>query len=72
MLAAAHLFLRICEPYGFLRSPVQHLNAPIISASLCFPFDMALLLVAQNHIDFPADCGLRLLGQRFLVFYLPT
>src|ERR1700722_17558724 len=28
-----------------------------ISASLCLPFDIALLLVPQNHIHFPAVCG---------------
>ena len=29
----------------------------MISASLCFPFDMTLLLLPQNHIHFPADGG---------------
>jgi hypothetical protein len=32
-------------------------NGPMISALLCFPFDMTLLLVPQNHIHFPADGG---------------
>ena len=30
-------------------------DAPIISASRCFPFDMTLLFVPQNHIHFSAD-----------------
>ena len=39
------------------RSASNCFNGPIISASLCFPFDIALLLVPQNHIHFPAVCG---------------
>lgn len=46
-----------------------NISMPQSSPLRWLPFDMALLLVPQNHIDFPADCGLRLLGQRFPVFW---
>jgi hypothetical protein len=43
-------------PYILGRPPrPQLLQAPIISASLCFLFDIPLLLVPQNHIHFPAN-----------------
>ena len=50
----------------FLRwSPrLQLLQRPNHLASLCFPFDMALLLAPQNHIHFPAHCGGQVTGPK--------
>src|SRR5882724_2460789 len=50
----------ISRPTSSARRPASNcFNAPIISASLCFPFAMSPLLVPQNHIHFPADCGVQ-------------
>src|SRR5271155_4575621 len=46
------------RPTSSARRPASNcFNAPIISASLCFPFDITPLLVPQNHIHFPAVSG---------------
>src|SRR5271156_2901723 len=53
------------RPTSSARRPASNcFNAPIISASLCFPFDITPLLVPQNHIHFPAVSGEQVKNKR--------
>src|SRR5277367_5830666 len=60
------------RPTSSARRPASNcFNAPIISASLCLPFDITPLLVPQNHIHFPAVSGEQVSSPHVHLDYAP-